>query len=68
MPATSWWRSHPGQAIWIRIVVGIWLLVVTAILCQQRRWWGLVFIAPAALHFYLAHRIDVQRKRGRAAG
>jgi hypothetical protein len=55
---TSWERTHhPRVWLGVRLVVGVWLLVVTALLCGQGQWWGLVILAPAALHFYLAYRI-----------
>jgi hypothetical protein len=41
----------------VRVVVGIWLLVAGAISCGEGYWWGVLFLAPAALHFYLAYRL-----------
>ncbi len=51
-------RKYPNQVIVTRIGVGIWLMVLTAIFCSMGWWWGLALLAPAALHFYLAYRID----------
>jgi hypothetical protein len=51
-------RKYPNQVIVTRIGVGIWLMVLTAIFCTLGYWWGLALLAPAALHFYLAYRID----------
>jgi len=51
-------RKYPNPTIVLRIGVGVWLLVLTAFLCSIGQWWGLVLIAPAVLHFYLACRID----------
>ncbi len=48
---------HPRLVISVRIGVGAWLLVAAAILCGSGSWWGLVLVAPAALHFYLAYRL-----------
>ncbi len=48
--------SHPNTAARIRLAVGIWLLALTAYLCYREIWWGLLLLAPAALHFYLAYR------------
>jgi hypothetical protein len=41
----------------LRVSIGVWLLVVAAILCADGHWWGVVLIAPAALHFWLAYRV-----------
>lgn len=48
--------SHRNTATRIRLAVGIWLLALTAYLCYRDIWWGLLLLAPAALHFYLAYR------------
>jgi hypothetical protein len=50
-------RRHPRLIARVRIAVGIWLLVAAAILCAEGRWWGVVLVAPAALHFWLAYRL-----------
>ena len=42
----------------VRFGVGIWLLALAAFLCYSGRWWGLLLIAPAALHFYLGYRLQ----------
>jgi hypothetical protein len=41
----------------VRVAIGIWLLVPGAILLGERYGWGVVMVAPAALHFYLAYRL-----------
>ena len=53
------WESthHPGLWLWIRLLSGIWLVILTGILCSYGRWWGLALLAPAVLHFYLAARL-----------
>ena len=48
---------NPRLAIRVRVVVGIWLLVAGAISFGKGYWWGVLFLAPAALHFYLAYRL-----------
>ena len=48
---------HRRLTIGVRVGVGIWLLVLSAILCDSGYWWGVLFLAPAALHFYLAYRV-----------
>ncbi|MGA2755734.1 MAG: hypothetical protein ABSF58_00085 [Solirubrobacteraceae bacterium] len=60
---SSYGRRHPLGIARLRFAIGIWLLILTAILCWERRWWGLALIAPAALHFYLAYRLT-HRLRG----
>jgi hypothetical protein len=57
----SWAGRHRRVVICLRIGIGVWLLIVTAILCNGGYWWGLVILAPAAAHLYLAQRL------GRAA-
>ncbi len=48
---------HARLAIGVRLVVGTWLLVAGAIAYSSGYWWGALFLAPAALHFYLAYRL-----------
>lgn len=47
------------------VLSGIWLVIVTGILCQGGHWWGLALLPAAALHFYLAQRLGraIQSKR-----
>jgi hypothetical protein len=42
----------------VRLGVGIWLLALGAFLCFSGTWWGVLFLPPAALHFYLAYRVQ----------
>jgi hypothetical protein len=53
----------------VRVLIGIWLVILTGILCQSGSWWGLALLVPAALHFSLALRlgrfIESQRGAGR---
>jgi hypothetical protein len=54
----SWERTHyPRVWLGVRVAVGVWLLVLTGLMCAWGIWWGLALLAPAALHFYLAYRI-----------
>ncbi len=46
-----------GFARTVRVAIGIWLLVAGAILLNEGYWWGVLMVAPAALHFYLAYRL-----------
>jgi hypothetical protein len=56
-PRWRWERRHPRLIIRVRVAIGIWLLVAGAILLGEGYWWGVVMVAPAALHFYLAYRL-----------
>jgi hypothetical protein len=57
---TSWaWEyRHWRVTVPVRVLSGIWLVVLTAILYGYGRggWWGLLLIPSAALHFYVAYR------------
>jgi hypothetical protein len=50
---------HPKQVAWVRVGVGIWLLVLTAVLYGSGNggWWGWLLAVAAALHFGLAYRL-----------
>jgi hypothetical protein len=50
---------HPRLIARVRVGVGVWLLILTAILCGPGNagWWGLLLLPAAALHFYLAFRV-----------
>ena len=65
---TAWEEDHaPGVWVAVRVLTGLWLVILTMILCHDGRWWGLALLAPAALHFYLAARLSrfiEQRQRG----
>ena len=53
---TSHNHDHRNTVVHVRLGVGIWLLGLAAYLCYRDIWWGLLLLAPAALHFYLAYR------------
>ena len=55
---TAWEEDHaPRLWVGVRVISGLWLIILTAILCHYGYWWGLALLAPAALHFYLAVRL-----------
>ncbi|HEY5197564.1 MAG TPA: hypothetical protein VIJ51_11130 [Solirubrobacteraceae bacterium] len=56
--ATPYSYRHPRLVARVRVAVGVWLLILTAILYASDRsgWWGLLLVA-AGLHFYLAFRL-----------
>jgi hypothetical protein len=49
-------QSHGRAAAGVRFGVGVWLLGIGAYACSRGEWWGALFLAPAALHFYLGYR------------
>jgi hypothetical protein len=54
-PPGSFARRHPRGVIAIRIVVGLWLVVVTVYLCRYTLW-ALLMLVFVAMHAYLAAR------------
>jgi hypothetical protein len=50
---------HPQFVARLRVAVGIWLLILTAILygAGHGGWWQGLLVAIALLHFYLAYRL-----------
>lgn len=55
----SWGYRHARVIAPLRIAIGIWLLVLTAILYGSGHggWWAALLLPCAALHFYLAYRV-----------
>jgi len=56
-PRWRWERRHWRPIVRVRVAIGIWLLLVGAILLGEGYWWGVLIFAAAALHFYLAYRL-----------
>jgi hypothetical protein len=54
---TPYGKGHPLLVARVRVGVGVWLLILTAILYGSGRdgWWALLLVPVAALHFYLAY-------------
>ncbi len=51
-------RWHPRQVACVRVAVGVWLLIVTAMLYGSGHGkWGWLLVPIAVLHFYLAYRL-----------
>jgi hypothetical protein len=50
--------GHGRVVARVRVAVGIWLLILTAILYGYGRggWWAALLLPAAALHFCLAYR------------
>jgi hypothetical protein len=57
---TSWaWEyKHRRVMVPVRVVCGIWLVALTAIMYGYGvgGWWGLLLVPAAAAHFYFAYR------------
>jgi hypothetical protein len=57
---TSWaWEyRHRRVMVPVRVVCGIWLVALTAVMYGYGvgGWWGLLLVPAAAAHFYLAYR------------
>jgi hypothetical protein len=57
---TSWaWEyRHRRVMVPVRVLIGIWLVALTAILYGYGLggWWGVLLVPAAALHFYVAYR------------
>lgn len=53
----AWETKHRRVMIPVRLAIGTWLLVLTAIFCYFGDFWWLLLVTPAALlHFYIAYR------------
>ncbi len=59
---TSWaWEyRHRRVMVPVRVLSGIWLVALTAILYGYGLggWWGALLVAAAAWHFYAAYRVS----------
>jgi uncharacterized protein (DUF58 family) len=55
---TPWEYRHPRLFARVRVGVGVWLLILTAIVYGYGRggWWGALLVPAAALLFYAAYR------------
>jgi hypothetical protein len=54
-PDLAWDYRRPRRAVTIRLVVGIWLILLTVILLLERYWgWALLTGAGAVANFGLA--------------
>jgi hypothetical protein len=59
-------NRYPQQIALVRVAVGIWLLVLTAILYSSGHGgdWGWLLVVGAAVHFGLAYRLFRIARRG----
>jgi Flp pilus assembly protein TadB len=64
-----WLRQSAREArkarllIPLRAAIGLWLVVLTGVLCFFGEWWAPVLLLFAALHFYLSVRLVRTRPR-----
>lgn len=56
---SAWEYKHRRVMFRVRVVSGVWLLILTAVLYGYGRggWWGVLLVPAAALHFYFAYRL-----------
>jgi hypothetical protein len=52
-----WEKRHAKSFAVVRLAVGVWLLVLTALLYGYHRsaWWAALLVPAAAAHFYWAY-------------
>jgi hypothetical protein len=67
-PSSSFARNHPVALIVTRVLVGLWLVLLTLVFAHFREWWGLALLPIALLHFYLSFRLAVFNRRGPGSG
>jgi hypothetical protein len=60
---TEWEYRHAGLMLPVRLVTGVWLVFLTAVLYGYGRggWWGALLVPAATLHFYIAYRLTHPR-------
>jgi hypothetical protein len=58
-----WEYRHAGLMLPVRVVIGVWLVFLTAMLYGYGvgGWWGALLIPAATLHFYIAYRLRRRR-------
>jgi hypothetical protein len=61
---SAWEHEHARVMVPVRLVIGIWLVFLTAILYSygDGGWWGALLVPAAALHFYIVFRLTYARR------
>jgi hypothetical protein len=56
---TSWEYRHARLMLPVRVVTGVWLVFLTAMLYGYGRggWWAALLVPAATLQFYIAYRL-----------
>ena len=56
---TPWEYRHARLMLPVRLVTGVWLVFLTAVLYGYGRggWWGALLVPAATLNFYIAYRL-----------
>ena len=56
---TPWEYRHARIMVHLRVLIGIWLLLLTGLIYGfgPGGWWGALLVPAAALHFYFAYRL-----------
>ena len=56
---TSWEYRHARLMLPVRVVTGVWLVFLTALLYGYGRggWWAALLVPAATLQFYIAYRL-----------
>jgi hypothetical protein len=67
-PSSPFARNHPLALIVTRVLVGLWLVLLTLVFAHFREWWGLALLPIALLHFFLSYRLAMSNQRGRGSG
>jgi hypothetical protein len=55
----AWEYSHKSLMLPVRLITGIWLVALTAVLYGYGHggWWGALLVPAATLHFYIVYRL-----------
>jgi hypothetical protein len=56
-PGGAFAYRHPRACASVEFVVGIWLIIIGAILCAYGYWWGAALFAVTALPFWVAYQL-----------
>jgi hypothetical protein len=61
---SSYDERHPYVMAGVRVAVGVWLIVLFALLGSIGDWWGAVLLLPAAISIWIGGRVfESSRKK-----